>query len=90
MSILVEQLILNYLMVKLDRGQHQYVFHLSNRWAPRVWVFSLAFEGALWSIQARLINEFGYHECPSCGWATECSHQHMHEGSWCLENLLLF
>ena len=84
----LEQLILKYLVWKLNRGQHQYVYQLSNGWALRVYVFSSAFEGALWLIQERLIREFGYHKCLSCGWATEVPNEHMYEGSWCLENLM--
>lgn len=73
----------------LDRGHHRIVYKISIYFGslggiknPRL----LDLYVASWLIQDRLIKEFGYHECPSCRWATK-NHRGC-GGEYCRENIL--
>lgn len=70
-----------YLGKKLRDGQHELVYGLSSYWGSRQGLGRWnPFYDAAWFFQERLIREFGYHECPSCYWAT---HRPENHSTWC-------
>ncbi len=74
-----------YLNKKLDDGHDALVYGLSNYWGSRCGLGRiLGVYDAAWFIQERLIQEYGYQECPSCYWATHRPHQ----SEWCTQQQL--
>jgi hypothetical protein len=47
----------------------------------------LPFYTASGSVQQRLVDEFGYPECPSCGWSAKILKDHFKENSYCLKQV---
>ena len=80
LSILIE----DFLWKKLNEGHHELVYGLSAYWGTKSVGFWGFCYGAAWSVQDRLIKDFGYHRCPSCHWSTT---DKVHSG-WCVEQLM--
>lgn len=74
-----------YLHLALFLGFHRHVYHLAHKWAtmgaPRN-----SREEVAWYIQKHLFTR-GYHQCPSCCWATKKLDEHVEVvGSYCWED----
>jgi hypothetical protein len=85
----METIILKHLNKQLDGGRHKYVHRFSSYWGERSallgGMLNSPFYGPSWEVQARLIKEFGYHECPFCYWAVKSLDEH----SYCSEQVRL-
>ncbi len=79
---IVQKIALAYFNWQLDRKNHS---ALQGPWPTGSNSVSFGISDATCEVQGRLIREFGYHECPSCEWATVHPNEHLTEGSWCFE-----
>ena len=87
---IVRKLTLKYFNWQLNRGKHQSIYKLHDRWQTGSNSVSLGIVDATWEMQDRLIKEFGYEMCPSCGWAAELQGEHVRRSnSWCWEQYQL-
>lgn len=74
--------IFKYLVRQLESGHHEFVKDLSScgqiayGWKFPFRSLSLAINDAFWSIQEMLVQEHGYHRCPSCDWACRTPSDH--------------
>jgi hypothetical protein len=82
---IVWKITLAYLSRQLGRKNLHSFSTLQGPWNTGSDSVSLGIMDATWEVQDRLIKEFGYHECPSCKWATENPREHLTVGSWCWE-----
>jgi hypothetical protein len=76
-----------YFSKKLNDGHHELVYGLSSHWGSgRGLGHFQPFYDAAWFFQERLIQEFGYHECPSCYWAHHKPEPHPQWCEWNMES----
>lgn len=88
MSTMLEWAAFKLFLFMLKYGMHRLVYHISSYIGRREWVaLYRPFYGASWSIQAQLLKH-GYHECPSCYWATKDSCEHLVRDGYCGEDWL--
>jgi hypothetical protein len=78
------RLIYWYLKVALFFGFTDYVYNLSSRWGSFTGKNPHRYNAA-WEIQKDLLKR-GFHECPSCLWATREEDEHINRGEgYCYE-----
>lgn len=86
----VRKLTLKYFNWQLNRGNHRKVYALHDHRPTQLGPIGLGILDATLEVQDRLVEEFGYHKCPSCEWVTEIQDEHVCQiGSWCWEQFQL-
>ncbi len=73
----IEVCVRRYLTKKLNQGHHEFIYGLTNYWGSLNGLGNyLSFSRPSCQMQKRLIEEFGYTECPHCYWAIARSDDH--------------
>lgn len=80
------RLIYWYFRIALFLGFKAHVYNLSSRWGSTTNKMPRRY-GAAWEVQKDLLKR-GFHECPSCHWATRNLHEHYLEADYCFEEAL--